>query len=48
MNILDLIFENFVPVFRVKNTSLIRTRTRDLVNPGSGMEELGSGVEDPA
>jgi hypothetical protein len=41
MNIPDLIFEDLISVFLggVKNTSLMRIRIRDLVNPGSGIWE---------
>ncbi len=39
MNITD-----FASVFRVQNTYLMRIRIRDLVNPGSGMEKVGSGI----
>ncbi len=42
MNFPDLIFENLVSVFCVKNTyayayTFMRIRIRDLVNPGSGI-----------
>ncbi len=50
MNILDLILENLLAVFWVKNrylNSLIHIRIRDLVNPGSGMEKNRSEILDP-
>ncbi len=49
MNIPDLIFENLVSVFLGKKylNSLMRMRNRDLVNPGSEMEKIRSGILDP-
>jgi hypothetical protein len=49
MNIPDMNFENLVSVFGVKNTSnsLMQIWIWDLVNPGSGMEIIGSGNQDP-
>ncbi len=45
MNIPNLLFENLVSVFRVKKfNSFMQIRIRDLVNPGSGMEKVGSGI----
>jgi hypothetical protein len=48
MNIQDLIFENLLSVFRVKNTYIFKCKfgsgIQDLVNPGSGMEKVGSGI----
>jgi hypothetical protein len=47
MNIPDVILENLVSVFWVKNTYKFLMRIRDLGNPGSGMEKIRTGILDP-
>jgi hypothetical protein len=49
MNIPYLMFKNLVAVCVVKNylNSFMRMRIRDLVNPGTGMKKIGSGINIP-